>query len=243
MKLINRYIIVISVSLFFIIPSQGKTEPLRIGIHHFPPFQTYYNEKIDGIFVKRLGKILDSLNIEYKFEAFPAIRLYYYTAAGKIDLIMNTKDHPIYKDQTIVSREPINRITLNLYALKTTALPKTENDWVGNRFIIIRGYVYLGLVKELKKYNIPVMIANRHGQAVQLLLAKRADYLLDYDAPVRDFIKKNAPGKIHKKEIFAADVHIIIHKELNNAQRLMHQLEKAFKKYPYQNNKKKGRGH
>lgn len=210
-----------------------QARPLRVGIMHFAPFLTFENGKVGGTVLKKLEQVLRELNIEYTVDGFPPKRLYRSIATGQVDMIMSSKDHPLYSHAIIHSKNPFLTVELNLFAHIEGTLPQSEAEWANKEFILINGYGYGGLLPKLnalEKQGTVILHRNsRHLNAFRMIAARRADYLLDYTMPSRKAIKELGIGHILQRSIlYQVGIYVILNRQVENAKQLLDDIEKTY---------------
>ena len=133
-----------------------------------------------------IAKLMAEAGLRYRVEGYPPKRLYRLLASGGAHFFIGLQHAPEYDGQVYVSPSPLNVIRLQLYRLPTTpALPQVQ-ALAGKSLIVIRGYSYAGTLLKLQGLEPAPMVRETkdHRQALMMLRAGRADYLLDYSLAV-----------------------------------------------------------
>lgn len=217
-------------ALSFVSTSCAKT--LRIGIEHFPPYQTIAADgSFGGSELLKLKQALDSLHLDYIFEAYPPARQFEYIASGGIDLLLTIKSNK-YAKTALFSQKPVLKIVLRMYALPGTVLSDSPDSWFGKHIIIIRGYTYGGYIKKIndleQEGKIVVDTIDTHKNAFRMLQAQRGQYVIDYMSPSSVAIKELNMKDVQHITLFAVDVHLVMNPKFPDAKKTLAAIEKAY---------------
>lgn len=219
--------------ILFLISIGCLANPLKVGVLHFPPYYVLENQSTvtGGILVEMLDKILKKADVPYTIEGFPPKRLYLELGTGSIQLWLGTVGVPEYEGKVLLSPIPLTSIILELYTLKDLKDAPTLLVGLSSTSIItLRGYSYAGALKALENpdRHLTIYPTNTHDAAFDMLLAKRAEYVLDYSQPAIHTIKKKGLTNINSITISTIPVYLIISKQTPDAVALMNKLMLAY---------------
>lgn len=210
--------------------AEKKGDILTIGYVEFPPFSyTNLNGQADGSLIELAKIILAKTGHQYEMVLLPSKRMMSYLSTGVVDAWISVSSHHLLSDIAIVGKQVIGQLKLNVYNLnfeKTVELVDLKNKTV----ILIRGYNYGGLIDYInsKDNNIKAFTTNTHHSAVNMLLAKRADYMLGYEAPVLIELKKQKIPNLQSNTILELPLYFVVSKKTLNAKKLLNEFEKTF---------------
>ena len=215
-KLKNQLIGLVVLSLSSVIPAFAEEkEPLLVIYPDFPPYiYKGADKKPAGILSQAITNVVESINLPVKQKVIPMKRVFVMMNSGQADFTTMLLNQPQIKDKVVFSKATLFPIALSFYHLPDLSpVPKSFDELKGRSVIRFRGYSYGGKVTFLedKANNIRNMISNTHDGAINLLLAKRAEILLQYDVPYEGSYKrvKNADkSKIQKHTLYSLPVHL-----------------------------------
>lgn len=219
--------------LLYLVTISSGADPLRVGVLHFPPYYVLENQSTvkGGILVEMLALILKTAKVPYSISGYPAKRLYLGVGSGDINLWFGTIGVPEYEGKVLVSPMPLMSIILELYTLRDVKnTPKSLADLSNTSIITLRGYSYAGAIKVLEgtEKNLTIYPTNTHDSAFDMLLAKRAEYVLDYSQPAIEVIKRKNIENLNSITISTIPVYLIINKNTPEADKLMDKLMVAY---------------
>ena len=227
--------------LFFVVllqcGSAGATT-LRLGFIEFPPY-TYTNDKgvPSGILIELAKQVYPEAGLSFVATSYPVRRLASYIGSGDLDIWMGLKTLPEFEGKSYVGRSVIAELVLRAYARgKKPAISKKE-DLSGKSIIIMRGYSYGGWINYIDdpKNRVDHIKANKHEAAFNMLLAGRADYVLDYKDPSEKALQKIRIPDLTYNQISAFPCYFVVSKKHPEGSEIVERLDRAFEKL-----KKKG---
>lgn len=210
-----------------------KAEVVEIGALDFPPFYEVDGENLKGgLWKPMIEEIMKNAGIEYKFVGYPAKRLYLNVAEGKTPIWMGTKGVEEYKDK-VLSSTPVTQIHVNIYGKNAENIPSNIAELKDKSVILIFGYHYAGLLKDIKDPANGIIIAGEaktHESGFKMLEAGRADYIIDYKEP-GDATLSTLNLKYSSKELKTVDIFFHVSKLYSNPEALMEKIQKSLDKY------------
>lgn len=236
MKHLRAIVMIISVCMSSIAIAQEK--PLiTVGYYEFPP-ATYTDSSGNpaGSGVELCRTLLHNANYEVEFKALPSARLYAQLISGDVDLWLGAANKPELIGYTLESTRIIGEITLALFYHPDTKPPQLPEGLQGKKIILISGYNYWPPVSQWltdSSLNLTLTRTRQHASAIEMLMRKRGDYLLDYLEPMRDTLQRLGLKRQHMPyiKIHTAPLSFIVSKRADNAERLLADLELQFDRY------------
>lgn len=210
-----------------------KANEYKVGILNFPPyFIIKENNELQGSLYIVLKKVLENANVKYTAQGFPPSRLYNNLKTGKTHIWIGLKGVKKYDEMVLYSKVSPETIDVRVYTNELVNPLKNIDELKGKKVISIRGYHYGGFIKYLKNpvNKIKLHPTNDHIQAFKMLLAHRANYLIDYKQPAKwTFKKSSLPQKnIRHRSIKKTRVFFIVSKKTPNAKDLMKKIEGSY---------------
>lgn len=200
----------------------------------FPPF-TYQDEtgKITGFFHESVQQVLKEAGFDvvkdFKFVVLPNTRLYKDILSGAVTVNLGIPSVPALKDNVYIGDYPFFNIISKAYYIGEKAPITSKDQFAGKSIIVIRGYTYAGLIAILSNPENKCILseANTHESALKMLQSGRADYLLDYSAPVEAELNKRNVDGLKSTSLAVLPVYFIIGKAVPGGEALMKKLNSA----------------
>ena len=206
---------------------------LKLGYIEFPPF-TYTDDKgmPSGILIDLAKKVYPAAGYDFVAHSYPVRRLASYIGTGDLDIWMGLKTLPEFEGKSYVGKTVIAELVLRAYTRGKKAPIYIQNDLVGKSIIVMRGYSYGGWITYIEdpKNKINHIKANKHDAAFNMLLAGRADYLLDYREPSDMALKKISIPDLTYNQISALPCYFVVSKKLPDGQETVNRLDRAYEK-------------
>ncbi len=206
---------------------------LKVGVYPFSPYFTVSEgAEIGGVWKERLDKILNKLGHTPSYAVFPPPRLAKNIILGRTDVTISA--HHIAVDGHVhYSQRPIADITLNAYHKPNRPAVSSIKDMTGKSVIVIRGYAYNGLIKDLKDpaNKITLIEAVTHTEALKRLKRGHADYLLDYRFPTENAFEPAGVSSVDfdSNKISQYSVYYVVSKKTEGAADLAEKLNNSLK--------------
>lgn len=209
---------------------------LIFGYIEFPPY--YYTDekgKAQGHLIDLANNIAREAGYAIDYIPLPTKRALLSVANGEVDLWFGLSTIDVYKDNVLISEHPIDRLELRVYSTKDMKDFHDKRDLIGKSVVILRGYSYGGLLDFIedpanKIYTIRV---TSHDQALSVLATRNIDYMIDYARIVESAREKYPVQNLKSRVLSTLDVHINLSKKMENAEKVLERLDKAYKKIPH----------
>lgn len=231
---LHKAILVMLILCAGLMVNKASAEPLRVGTYQFAPYFSADKEGvITGLWYDLLKKNLNSFGYQPVFENFAPPRLAKNVILGRTDITISAH-HIAVDDHVYYSERPVTEIVLNAYH-KKDRLPFTSIAALkGKTVILIRGYAYNGMIKQLRDPANAIKIEEVvfHTDAVKRLNGGNVDYLLDYRHPVKEAIKKALidPRSFTFEEVSRYSTYYVVSNKLKGAKELIRKLDETLKK-------------
>lgn len=224
----KRVLIILVLLLAWHTPAQSK-QVLTVGVYSFEPYFTIAEDgTLGGIWKDLLDQELGKLDLQPVYKALPPPRLAKNIILGRTDMTISAH-HINVSDHVFYSNQPVSHITLNAYHKKDRPHISDLSELRGKSVLIIRGYAYDGRIQFLKDpaNKITVLETAEHQDAIRQLQNGNVDYLLDYERPIQNAIKRNqmAPNDFHIDLISKYSAYFVISKRSKNARTIMDSLD------------------
>lgn len=221
-------ILLIITALTLIQPAQAELTE----IEYASPDQSVWSTKLssngepNNPLLHLAAAILNKAGIPWHAKTYPANRLFKYLQDGTSNFSILVQA-PALQECCIFSRKPILAIELRAYWLGNKTPITNRNQLIGKSVITIRGYSYGGLRDFINdpENRITLNEASTHQAALQMLLRKRADYLIDYTGPADEVVAAAQTKEIESSTLSRENVHLILAKSYPDAPKVMARLE------------------
>ncbi len=217
--------------LAIILASHGFADKpiLTFGYIEFAPFyHTYPDGQGRGPFIDMARELGAAIGYDIKPVSLPPKRAVKLVGSGEVDFWFGLATNELYNDNVYISKEPIDHLELRAYSTKPMGTFSGRDDLAGKSIVIIRGYSYGGLrdfIYDPKNEIYAVQVSSME-QALKVLDVRELDYVLGYTRPVSKALQKYPLPEIDSRIISSLDIHMTLHKDVENAKQLMEGLEK-----------------
>ena len=215
------------------VPAQTVSPPeIEFGYPEMPP-RTFTNARgePEGTHFRVARALFAKAGIAWHAAGYPALRLVKNLQDGTTNFSMLVR-HPMLLDCCIYSKDPIDVEEILVYRTGDKAPVKTRAGLAGKHVIVITGYSYGGLADYLKDplNKITPVVAASHQSAFDMLVAKRADYLLDYIGPATETLAQHEPiAGLSDEVLDSTPLYLVLSKSYPDAERVMVSLEEIYR--------------
>lgn len=212
----------------------GSERRIHVGYYEFPPY-SYTDDQghPSGVGLELTARLLDEAGYQAEFRSYPGARLYNGLIDGSIALWFGAPGKPELAEHTLESRYLLGQIALNLYYRPGTAPPRLPDDLQGRGVILITGYSYWqGINQWLQDPALHITLhrTSRHTAALEMLLRRRGDLLLDYQMPVEQARRSLGIGDLPFVEVQRLQLKLIVSRHAANAVQLRDALDHAYQR-------------
>lgn len=216
-------------------PSVAATETPRtliVGYYDFPP--AIYSDpqgQPQGPLVDLTRRVLARAGFQAQFRGLPSARLYAALQNGSVDLWPGAPGKPELRSDTLEGRETLAHISLNLYHRPDTPRPTMPSSLRKRGVIIIGGYNYWPQVNQMlhdPQLQIRLHRTATHTSALEMLKHRRADYLLDYQVPVSQALKRLGMEALPHVELHKVAIRFIVSRHADHSQTVVNSLDRAY---------------
>ncbi|MGG2399114.1 substrate-binding periplasmic protein [Pseudomonas sp. SH1-B] len=205
---------------------------IHVGYYEFPPY-SYTDDQghPSGSGVRLTARLLEKAGYQAEFRAYPGARLYNGLLDGSIQLWFGAAGKAELAGHTFESRHSPGDIILNLYYRQDTPRPHLPDDLHDSGVILITGYSYWQDINHWLQdpaRNITQHRTSSHASALQMLLRQRADYLLDYQAPVDQARRELGISSLPSVEVQRVPLKLIVSRHAEHAEALRDALDEAY---------------
>lgn len=216
-------------------PSVAASETSRtliVGYYDFPP--AIYSDpqgQPQGPLVDLTRRVLARAGFQAQFRGLPSARLYAALQNGSVDLWPGAPGKPELRSDTLEGRETLAHISLNLYHRPDTPRPTMPSSLRKRGVIIIGGYNYWPQVNQMlhdPQLQIRLHRTATHTSALEMLKHRRADYLLDYQVPVSQALKRLGMEALPHVELHKVAIRFIVSRHADHSQTVVNSLDRAY---------------
>lgn len=205
-------------------PASEAEPAIRAGYIEFPPYSyTDQNGQAAGDMIDLVRLLAQRSGHRVDFTQYPSFRLFKTLESGQVEVWAAVHNHPVLLPHILQSRYLLARLKLNLYYLGQHA-PQLPQDLRDSRLLVLQGFVYpnspLTPYIEEPAYNISKIQAPTHDAAVRMLHLQRADYLLNYQAPMEQLARTSAQPSPASITVLEQEFTFAFSKRSPRAQRL-----------------------
>ncbi len=206
---------------------------IHVGYYEFPPYAyTDAQGQPSGSGLELTARLLDEAGYAADFRAYPGARLYAGLLDGSIQLWAGASGKQELAGHTLESQHLLGEISLNLYFRVDTPAPIIPDELEGRGVILITGYNYWQEVNQWLQDPARNIIHHRtrsHTSALEMLQRRRADYLLDYSAPVEQALRTLDMEELPFAEVQRLPLRLIYSRHAPGAERLRDDLDRTYR--------------
>ncbi len=176
-------------------------------------------------------RVLEHAGYQATFRGLPSARLYAALQNGTVDLWPGAPGKPELRADTLEGRETLAEISLNLYHRPDTPPPTGPDSLRKRGVIIIGGYNYWPQVNQMLRdptLEIRLHRTATHASALEMLRHRRADYLLDYEAPVNQALTRLGMEALPHVKMHKVAIRFIVSRHTDDSQAVVDALDRAY---------------
>tara|TARA_R110000851_G_scaffold57716_1_gene134423 strand:+ start:210 stop:962 length:753 start_codon:yes stop_codon:yes gene_type:complete len=204
--------------------------PVEFGLADFPPY-FYVDEQGEpaGAVRTLADALFAEAGLSYHLRDYPPARLYNRLKSGDTQITMAAKDHPEFSAFALQGKLPLLSLKLNVYRHVEAPPIRNLRDLAGHSVILIGAYTYGALSQALQDPQLGVTLtrAATHQSALQMLLHRRAEYLINYSDPMTLPMRTVPQGQIVVEPLSRIEVYLFVSKATAQAEALRDQLDDA----------------
>lgn len=212
-------------------PAPG-TAPISVAYYEFPPYSwTDDNGQPQGSILALTERLLRHAGYRGEYRSLPGARLYAGLQNGSVQLWPGAGGKTELVNDTYEARNSLGDFNLMLYRRRDTPAPQFPEGLRGKEVIVISGYSYWKPVNDMltdPALGLTIHRTSTHAAALEMLLRKRGDYLLDYQAPVEQTRKSLGLSPLPYTLLQQIQLRLVASRHAPGSQRLLDDLDRAY---------------
>lgn len=221
-------------SWLLLVHASAAQPRIHVGYYEFPPISYTDAQGLpSGSGLELAERLLEEAGYQAEFRAYPSARLYNDLRNGSVQLWVGAPGKAELAGHTLQSRHLLGEIALNLYFRPDTPAPRLPDDLQGRGLILITGYSYWQGINRWLQDPARAIAQHRtasHTAAVEMLMLRRADYLLDYQAPIEQAKRELNMTELPFVEVQRLPLRLIYSRHAAGAERLRDDLDRVYQK-------------
>jgi polar amino acid transport system substrate-binding protein len=213
------------------VPATNALPEIEFGFPEQPP-RTFTNAQgqPDGQAIRMAAALFAKAGIAWHASSYPAPRLFKNLDDGTTTFAVMVHN-PALDNCCLINKNSIYSTELKVYYIGEKEPIKNRHGLSGKHIITIRGYSYSGLIGFINDPGNRIVneVASTHDAAFDMLLAGRADYVLNYDSSASVILGKRPIVNLRNDTIDRVETHIVLSKSYPNAKKVMARLEVILK--------------
>ena len=206
--------------------------PIQVGFYEFPPYSYSDSQgRPQGAILELTERLLRHAGYTVETRSYPSARLYSALHDGSVHIWPGAPGKPELAEHTLETRTRLGEIVLNLYFRRDTQLPRLPEDLRGRGVIMISGYTYWQPVNEMlddPALGIERHRTSTHTAALEMLQRRRGDFLLDYQTPVEQALRRLGMSELPFLQLQRIPLKLIVSRQAPNAETLRDALDRAY---------------
>jgi polar amino acid transport system substrate-binding protein len=203
-----------------------------VGYYEFPPYSwTDSDGKPRGSILALTERLLRHAGYRGEYRSLPGARLYAALQDGSVQLWPGAGGKAELAGHTYEARRSMGEFSLALYHRQDTPPPQLPDGLRGRGVIVISGYSYWKPINDLltdPALQISTHRTSNHASALEMLLRRRGDYLLDYQAPVEQTRKELGLSPLPSTVLQRMQLRLVASRHAAGGQRLVNELDRAY---------------
>lgn len=212
--------------------AQSAEPTVSVGYYEFPPYSwTNIDGKPRGSILVLTERLLRHAGYRGEYRSLPGARLYAALRDGSVQLWPGAGGKTELAGHTYEARHAMGEFALALYHRPDTPSPRVPEGLMGRGVIVISGYSYWKPVNDLlhdPALQIGLHRTSTHASALEMLLRRRGDYLLDYQAPVEQVRKELGLSPLPFTVLQRMQLRLIASRHAQDGQQLLDDLDRAY---------------
>ncbi|CCQ75032.1 conserved protein of unknown function(similar to ABC-type amino acid transport/signal transduction system) [Magnetospira sp. QH-2] len=180
----------------------------------------------DNPLLRLADALFREAGIPWHGKSLPVLRMFDNLQNGSSNFSMLVKTSRLM-DCCLYGTLPVASVDIRVYRHGDTAPIGKLEDLAGKSVITIHGYSYGGIGKFIrdKPNSITNNVAIKHEAAVDMLAARRADYLVDYVHPAEEVLAMKPILGLAHDLLSSKDVYLVLSKTYPDAEKVLARLE------------------
>lgn len=194
--------------------SPADPPPVFVGLVELPPY-AYYGEAgtPTGLLLPLMERILERAGYRAEFRLMPVARLVQGIQDGSLDVWPGLDNRPDLSGHTLVGASTLGHVNINLYYRQDTPEPRWPDALRGEDLVLISGLAYWPPLMDTIQdpaNNIRVHRTANHAGAIGMLIRKRANYVLNYETPMREALTQRPDLQLASKPLARAPLKLVV---------------------------------
>ncbi|SDU16636.1 substrate-binding periplasmic protein [Halopseudomonas salegens] len=218
-----------------LVPDADGRHRITVGLIEFPPYSyTTETGDIGGLFIPLMEQILDEAGFTAQFRMLPISRLSLGLQDGAVHLWPGIDGKSDLRDHTFVGDQSLAHISINLYHRKDSPAPVWPDALHGQEVIMLSGYDYSpGIMQVINSpaNQITPRYSHQHEGAVGMLLHRRANFLINYQAPMQQLFQQQPElaEQLRQRPLERIPLQMVVSRQAPiGGEYLLQQLEQAY---------------
>lgn len=206
--------------------------PVTVGYYEFPPYSwTGRDGQPRGSVLALTERLLRHAGYRGVYRSLPGARLYAGLQDGSVQLWPGAGGKAELAGHTLEARNHFGEINLALYYRPDTPPPQIPRDLAGRGIILISGYSYWKQVNDMlgdPSLGLATHRTSTHSAALEMLLRKRGDFLIDYQSPVEQARKELGIDPLPFTVLQHLQLRLIASRHSPGSAELLEHLDRAY---------------
>lgn len=208
------------------------SQAVSVGYYEFPPYSwTDARGQPQGSILALTERLLRHAGYHGEYRSLPGARLYLGLQNGSVQLWAGAGGKSELAGHTYEARNSLGDFNLVLYRRPDTPIPRIPEDLRGRDVIVISGYSYWKQVNDMladPALGVTTHRTSTHTSALEMLLRKRGDFLLNYQAPVEQARKELDLPPLPFTVLQEIQLRLIASRHASGSRRLLDDLDRAY---------------
>ncbi len=184
-----------------------------------------------GKAVDLVGRLASEAGYDARFRILPAARIWRGLETGDVHIWPGLQNKPGLDEHTLLTERDLGQVMINLYYIPGEPAPVWPQGLRGKSLIMITNFTYTTDLKKVladPQLELTLLQSNSHHGALQMLLRRRGDYLLDYGVQVEAARAELGLSELPFIQVAEQPMRLLLSRHTGFAEQLREDLDAAF---------------
>lgn len=205
---------------------------LQVAFMRFPGYADLDESgRPAGKAVELIDRLASEAGYDAKVRILPAARIWLGLETGEIHVWPGLLNKPGLDEHTLLTERDLGQVMINLYYFPGQPAPQWPEGLRGKSLIMITNFTYTTDLKKLladPQLDLTLLQSNSHRGAVQMLLRRRGEFLLNYGAQVDAVLAELGLAALPFVRVAEQPMRLVLSRHTGFAEQLRDDLDAAF---------------
>lgn len=205
---------------------------VQVAFMRFPGYaELDESGEATGKAVDLVDRLVSEAGYEAAFRILPAARIWLGLETGDIHIWPGVLNKPGLDEHTLLTERDLGQVRINLYYHPDQPAPAWPQGLRGKTLITITNFTYTSDLEKMltdPQLDLTMLESSSHRGALQMLLRKRGDFLLNYGAQVDVVKQEMGMDALPFIQVTEQPMRLVLSRHSGFAEQLRTDLDAAF---------------